>query len=117
MARVRSINPAIFTDEEFEAACAVSHQTLNHLYVVQEEHTGPFKIGRSRNALWRLSDLSSGNWRRLYMRAIWVGDSDSVALLEKQVHQSLSSRRLSGEWFNVSLDEIVETVSDLCGRI
>lgn len=82
-----------------------------HLYVVQEGHDGPIKIGIAANAFWRLSELQVGNHRSLHLRAVFVGDDKrDVYAIEQQVHRFLAEYRIGGEWFDYLPDEAIQVI-------
>ena len=67
---------------------------------------GEVKIGRARNVQTRLNDLSSCQNFSLVLLQAWPG----WGYLERDVHQYLASRRLTGhpgrEWFRLDLAEV-----------
>jgi hypothetical protein len=115
MARIRSVHPGLFTDEAFIDACKHATGGISHLYVIQEADNAACKIGHSRNALWRLSDLRSGNHRSLYLRAMWVGQSSEIKAIERDAHLILANKWISGEWFSIYPECAVDAVKSCIG--
>jgi hypothetical protein len=82
-----------------------------HLYIIQSDVTGAFKVGRSKNPKRRLSQLQTGSPYQLKLVCIL----ENRGYQEKLLHQQLDSsgRRCKGEWFDFDLigylpDDIVE---------
>jgi hypothetical protein len=70
-----------------------------HVYLIQEGDSGAVKIGISRNAFWRRTELQGGNPRRIELRAVYESLSrPHTALVEKAVLREFASHRLVGEW-------------------
>lgn len=69
--------------------------TDTYLYVIQAEDGGPVKIGVSRNPANRLSQLQSAHHKPLRI----VDSFEGSYATEKRIHERLSEKRLSGEWF------------------
>lgn len=66
------------------------------VYFVQEEDGGPVKIGQAQNPLVRLTELQTGNPRRLTIRALVV----AAVGTERSLHLLWgSTARIRGEWF------------------
>lgn len=87
---------------------------VSHLYVIGE--TGrevPIKVGRAANALWRLSDLQSGNPRRLELRAVWSAERGVVARVEVVTHARLADREVLGEWFDATAAEAIAIIESI----
>jgi len=80
------------------------------VYIIQGEHLGIVKIGRSFNPEDRIEDLRrSGPWP---LRIVGIVSESNkmrtIADLEIEYHHCASSRRLHGEWFAFTLGEIAE---------
>jgi hypothetical protein len=82
------------------------------LYAIGWSEQGPLKLGRSSDPQARLSALQTGCpytlkvlatghiVRRMYSRH-WGG-----LAIERALHRQLKDKRIRGEWFDVTLDEI-----------
>ncbi|WP_156038085.1 GIY-YIG nuclease family protein [Acidiphilium angustum] len=102
MARIRSVHPGLWSQKSRK-----SESGIWHLYLIQEGESGAVKVGIARNAFWRLSDLQSGNPRKLNMRAIWEADSRfDAASFEASVLHSFKGDRLTGEWLHAPWESI-----------
>lgn len=64
------------------------------------------KIGRAAHPLWRMSELQMGNRRDLKLLGTWEVDRVNAAALERLAHDKFSHRRVAGEWFRVSFQEL-----------
>lgn len=108
MARIRTISDEVWPDYRNGRA-----QSGYHVYVVQEtaDDDGALKIGISSNAFWRLSAIRCGNPRTLYMRAVFLVDDRTTALMiEGEVLRRLRDDALVGEWVSTPLSVVIETV-------
>lgn len=101
MSSIRSIHPHLWPVKQ--------RGDWRHIYVVQEGDGGPIKVGIAANAFWRLFDLQTGNWRKLNLRAVYVGDSkNEVFLLEQRIHAALGQHAIGGEWFDCRPEDAIE---------
>lgn len=74
-----------------------------YVYLVTDGHY--YKIGLTRNEPYkRLAQLQTGTAHRLSM--VDYGLYENCADMEKYLHQKYSNKRVSGEWFNLSEDEV-----------
>jgi hypothetical protein len=65
------------------------------------------KIGLSKDPKSRLSQLQTGNAENLYLHHSIEVSSDRVKMLEKFLHKDIGYKRLKGEWFNMTKEEVV----------
>jgi hypothetical protein len=78
------------------------------IYVINAEGTDWYKIGYTGGAIKvRLQSLQTGNPRKL--RCIFCVEGN--LLHERVLHERFSSRRVNGEWFELSRDDL-ETIAD-----
>lgn len=86
--------------------------SCSYLYIVaQASADAPVKIGVSDFPENRLRQLQTGNPLQLRLVATFEGDGrDQVLGWEELVHKLFSDKRLSGEWFDVSAQTIIEHV-------
>ena len=73
-----------------------------HLYIIQSDETGNFKIGRSKNPKQRLKQLQTGNPNLLKLILILVNQG----YREKILHNSINCwirKKSKGEWFEFEL--------------
>ena len=64
------------------------------------------KIGISNNPAQRLKNLQTGNFRRLALMG-WV-NSNNNRKLEKEFHQKYSALNITGEWFEINHEIVLE---------
>lgn len=101
MARLSVINPRNWRTVQQPWGDARSR-----IYVVQEGEKGPFKIGIAGHPRRRLEALQCGNPRLLRLRLVFEGDIDSCVDVEKAAHAFFARKRVLGEWFKCSIEEI-----------
>ena len=73
-------------------------QPPDHLYIIQMNVTGDFKVGRSNDVKRRLRELQTGSPHKL--RVLLV--AEGLGNQERRAHQSLMPYRTrygKGEWF------------------
>ena len=76
-----------------------------YVYFIGDSHGGPTKIGMSRSDPHaRLKSIQTGNPRRLGFRLL-LEVSDAAAA-ERKLHRRFASKRLHGEWFNLSSSDM-----------
>lgn len=74
------------------------------LYVIGPD-SGPYKVGFSAKPKSRLQFLNSGSPVRLSLHYTLAVPSRDQLLVEKYAHALLWSRRSSGEWFDVTVEQ------------
>lgn len=79
-----------------------------YVYFILNPTTGHFKIGKTKNSIEnRIKQLQTGNETELVLaRSINYENPE----IEKYLHEYYKDKRLHGEWFNVTLDEIDHTI-------
>ena len=65
------------------------------------------KIGFSKDPESRLKQLQTGSAEVLYLHYTIDTSEDRVRLLERFLHKDIGYKRLKGEWFNMTKDEVV----------
>lgn len=86
-----------------------SNTNQSYLYVIGSED-GPKKIGMSGNPDSRLAALQTASPVRLEGEFLGSVDLSAARSIEARAHKILSASRMSGEWFDVSLDDAVNAV-------
>jgi len=66
------------------------------------------KIGFSNDPSKRLKQLQTANSEELFLHATIDIDETRVRLLERFLHKDLSYKRLKGEWFNMTKQEVTD---------
>lgn len=69
------------------------------------------KIGKSRDPMKRLQSLQTGSSEPLSLEACFRVFDDGLA--EKKLHEHFKERRLHGEWFLVTVHEIIQAITQL----
>ena len=91
---------------------------MEYLYIIQEGDNQNYKIGRSYQVENRLKSLQTSNASKLIL--IDKYQCKDCKTLEKRVHNHLKDKKLNGEWFTLSIDEltdITETIIKLLNDI
>lgn len=70
-------------------------KTESKTYIIKCEHTGYYKIGKSKNPHGREKTLQS---EKPTVKIIKIFDKD----IEKELHNTYKNQRVRGEWFNLS---------------
>jgi len=87
-----------------------------HIYVIGPKVEQPVKVGIAVGAYSRLAELQVGNWNDLYvLKSAWLDTVQEARKLEHQTHRALQRKHLSGEWFDVSATEAIETIEWAAG--
>lgn len=73
-----------------------------YVYLIGSRKFGWFKIGKSRNAKIRISDLGILLPFKIEVFAIWGTQNETI--LEKEFHDAFSMYRINGEWFGFEQD-------------
>ena len=79
-----------------------------HLYIISNNET--IKIGKSKNPEARLNQLQTGSSKKLKLIHTVEVNDDECLYLEQMIHKELGTRRVLGEWFNISDIEHVKKV-------
>lgn len=85
-----------------------------YIYIVRETFLGMYKIGISKNVVRRLIDLQSSIPQDL--ETICYFHVLGVYLLEKVLHCSLDRKRVRGEWFELTDEEVNNAVAFIEGH-
>jgi hypothetical protein len=81
------------------------------IYFIQVEKQDIFKVGITRGydeLPKRLSTLQTGNHQRLLVYGFARVDWMSQREIEKKLHDYLYDKRIRGEWFAISREEVEE---------
>jgi hypothetical protein len=73
------------------------------VYFIYNSLTHNFKIGKTKSIETRLKQLQTGNEIKLEVTRNIDNNNPEI---EKYLHEYFKDRRLNGEWFNVSIEEI-----------
>ena len=87
---------------------------MKYVYIVQSLEDGFFKIGVSKNPKKRICQLQTGNSSELKLIESYF--SKYAYKIEKALHNQFSYLRKEGEWFDLSLIEVLDFI-DNCKKI
>lgn len=84
------------------------------VYVVKADDDPPIKVGVATDMRARLSQLQTGNPRKLHVLHLLLGDTK----LERHFHKELRRGQMTGEWFRGELVKpFVERARNLAGQM
>lgn len=69
------------------------------------------KIGFSNNPETRLQTLQTGNPEELSINYIIEVDDDIAPKLEKHIHKEHNHKRIKGEWFAMTKDDVISAMT------
>ena len=78
----------------------------SYIYVIGDT-SKPYKIGFTKNPDKRLKSLQTGNPRKLSMLYKEKINENEIKYIEKQIHKELKRKQISGEWFDISLEDAI----------
>jgi hypothetical protein len=79
-----------------------------YIYLFSAVGTDHFKIGKTCDVKTRLEDLQTGSPVKIrYVYHVYVDDANKT---ESRLHHSFSKKRLVGEWFRFSSQEVKEVI-------
>jgi hypothetical protein len=83
-----------------------------NIYIVAAEGRWPIKIGIAVAAAKRLSSLQTSHWKPLQIVSVWwCEDSAKARRVEKKAHALLVEARLSGEWFDRTIEQAADVIN------
>jgi hypothetical protein len=74
---------------------------MSYIYLIKDSLSSDYKIGKANNPIKRLSQLQTGSPNKLEI--IHIYRSDLATKIEKALHNTYSSYRKEGEWFEIDL--------------
>ena len=78
-----------------------------YVYIIGAKD-GPFKIGVAKDVKKRLKNLQTGSYSRLYIHAVKKCNSrEEARSVELSAHISLSTMKMTGEWFSCALTDAI----------
>lgn len=89
----------------------LTDKMAGHVYLIGSSRFKWYKIGKSRNATIRLSQLGILLPFKVEVFAIWK--TDSFHDLEQTLHDRYAKHRLNGEWFFLQKDQVRDLVAEL----
>ena len=80
----------------------------NYLYLIKVKGQEVYKIGISKSPVGRLSSLQTGCPYRLYL--VYCLRVDDAERLEAELHEHFQAKRLFGEWFELSDEDVHKVI-------
>lgn len=82
-----------------------SYPNGQYVYIIQDvDVTGLFKIGRTNNPEKRI--LNFGIHLPFTVGIVHIIPTDNMCQLESVLHRKFASKRVKGEWFSLSTDDL-----------
>lgn len=108
---LKSVTP----EEKAETAAKVKERRVQnrdaYVYFAKDPLTSLVKIGKSLDVEKRLYQLKKEVGSELQLLDV-VKSSDAI-VLEKEIHEQLHDRRVKGEWFTLSEEEVEKVVKTI----
>jgi Rha family phage regulatory protein len=82
----------------------IKENKKSYIYILQDKTNNCFKIGRTTKIDERIKIIQAGYPNKLYLLYVFEGGSS----IESHLHRKYSNKRLNGEWFNLSKNDINE---------
>lgn len=83
---------------------------MYYVYIIQAERD-VFKIGISHDYKERLNDLKTNHYKQLTIVGFSsFNDREIAQKAEKIIHRKFRKQRIRGEWFKISLKELLKNV-------
>lgn len=79
----------------------------SYIYVVSLSEMGPVKIGYSASPERRLKQLQTGQASKLSLNYTEAISGDRVRMMEKILHETNRHRRISGEWYDLTVEDAI----------
>ncbi len=80
--------------------------SISYIYVIGADQP-PYKVGISQDPKRRLKNLQTGHPQKLRIHSLRETSADKTKLLESVIHHHLRFHRTHGEWFNMSLENVL----------
>lgn len=77
---------------------------MTEIVYVIADGTGAYKIGKAQRLSSRLAGLQTGNPRKL--QVVIVAACSDATLVESNLHKQFAHRRLRGEWFVLTPEDL-----------
>ena len=75
------------------------------VYLIERDCSGIYKIGKSKDVSKRLLQLQTSCAEPLHVISTFKSNNGSI--IEKTLHRKFSNKKISGEWFELKREEIV----------
>lgn len=79
---------------------------VSYIYIIGADQP-PYKVGISKDPQRRLKNLQTGHPQKLRIHDLKETNAEKTKLLESAIHYHLKHHRTHGEWFNMSLENIM----------
>lgn len=86
-----------------------------YVYFVKFKSSNAIKIGKSFDVIKRVNELRNGHQDDMILLGYIY--SEDYGKLENESHKKFNEKRISGEWFNVSLIDVIDYIKSLNGIV
>lgn len=110
----RSFTSILFNTDPMNDSSPIDKECIMSIYILQRENTNIYKIGISKNVNNRVDALKTAiieNILILYHRPV-----NYAYKVEKYIHKLYKNKQLSGEWFELTIDD-VNNIKDIMNNI
>lgn len=77
-----------------------------YIYIIGT-HNNHQKIGFAKDPHRRLKTLQTGNPDKLYLHHYVEIPDEKTRIMERKIHSEIGYKRISGEWFDITVDEAI----------
>lgn len=84
-------------------------KATTNVYFIRQCDGGPTKIGLATDVNARLAALQTAHAYPLHVAGVWPGATSDD---EKMLHSKFADKRLNGEWFDLTDDELEVAIHD-----
>lgn len=83
---------------------------VSFLYIISASEQGPVKLGFSQDPAKRVKQLQTGSRETLKLFHTEEVDDARVKIAERALHRLVGHHRISGEWFNIPVEDAISEV-------
>lgn len=103
-------NVYCYTDDDFDDYLIQNNRNSQWVYFIQDSINNTIKIGYTNLLQPRLKNLQTGNPNTLSI--VGYIETTNMRTLEGKFHKYYRDNRVSGEWFNITLDELSHILAE-----
>jgi len=82
-----------------------------YVYFIEDCASGHIKIGKAIDVMSRFKSLKTGSPAMSLIGAIWTNGEKMAYGLESSLHARFKDKRVSGEWFSISVVDVMDIKS------
>jgi hypothetical protein len=89
--------------------------TFGYVYFIKYQSTDAIKIGMSTNIINRLNNIKTSNTDKMFL--IGYIYTEQYNSLERTLHKQYKENRLTGEWFNLNINQVINAIRENNGHV